>query len=454
MNIHFIAIGGAVMHNLAIVLRRKGHTVTGSDDKIVDPARGNLEKEGILPQSLGFYAERINPQLDAVILGMHAREDNPELLRAKDLGIKIFSFPEYLYEVSKDKQRVVIAGSHGKTTITSMVMHVLKENNFDFDYMVGAKVKGFDTSVKLTEDAPLIILEGDEYLASPINRESKFMFYKPHVALITGVAWDHVNVFPDYDEYVQQFEKFAYSVEQWGFLTWFEEDEELKKIFNAYDAKVRTRPYGTHPHTIKGNTTVLKTAAGEVALKVFGEHNLQNISGAKNVCNELGVSDENFYRAISTFEGAANRLQFIGRNESTVIYKDFAHSPSKLKATVNAMKRQFKEEALVAVMELHTFSSLNKDFLEQYSDSMAEADIPVVFYDKETFEQKKMPALEQSFVKNAFNDKRLNIFTDRNSLEAFLLKQEWKNTNLLLMTSGNYAGMNIDELAKKILSKP
>jgi UDP-N-acetylmuramate: L-alanyl-gamma-D-glutamyl-meso-diaminopimelate ligase len=454
MNIHFIAIGGAVMHNLAIVLRRKGHTVTGSDDKIVDPARANLEKEGILPQSLGFYAERINPQLDAVILGMHAREDNPELLRSKDLGIKIFSFPEYLYEVSKDKQRVVIAGSHGKTTITSMVMHVLKENNFDFDYMVGAKVKGFDTSVKLTEDAPLIILEGDEYLASPINRESKFMFYKPHVALITGVAWDHVNVFPDYDEYVKQFEKFAYSVEQWGFLTWFEEDEELKKIFNAYDAKVRTRPYGTHPHTIKGNTTVLKTAAGEVALKVFGEHNLQNISGAKNVCNELGVSDENFYRAISSFEGAANRLQFIGRNESTVIYKDFAHSPSKLKATVNAMKRQFKEETLVAVMELHTFSSLNKDFLEQYSDSMTEADIPVVFYDKETFEQKKMPALEQSFVKNAFNDKRLNIFTDRNSLEAFLLKQEWKNTNLLLMTSGNYAGMNIDELAKKILSKP
>jgi UDP-N-acetylmuramate: L-alanyl-gamma-D-glutamyl-meso-diaminopimelate ligase len=280
------------------------------------------------------------------------------------------------------------------------------------------------------------------------------MFYKPHVALITGVAWDHINVFPDYDEYVQQFEKFAYSVEQWGFLTWFEEDEELKKIFNAYDAKVRTRPYGTHPHTIKGNTTVLKTAAGEVSLKVFGEHNLQNISGAKNICNELGVSDENFYRAISSFEGAANRLQFIGRNEHTIIYKDFAHSPSKLKATVNAMKRQFKEEALVAVMELHTFSSLNKDFLEQYSDSMTEADIPVVFYDKETFEQKKMPALEQSFVKNAFNDKRLNIFTDRNSLEAFLLKQEWNNTNLLLMTSGNYAGMNIDELAKKILSKP
>jgi UDP-N-acetylmuramate: L-alanyl-gamma-D-glutamyl-meso-diaminopimelate ligase len=451
MNIHFIAIGGAVMHNLAIVLRRKGHSVTGSDDKIVDPARTNLEKEGILPQSLGFYSENITADLDAVILGMHAREDNPELERAKQLGIRIFSFPEYIYEVAKSKQRVVIAGSHGKTSITSMVMHVLKENSFDFDYMVGAKVQGFDTSVKLTEDAPLIILEGDEYLASPINRESKFMFYKPHAALITGIAWDHVNVFPDYDEYVNQFKKFAYSVEEWGFLTWFEGDEELKKIFNTYDAKVRVRAYDTHPYVIKGNTTVLKTGMGEVSLKVFGEHNLQNIAGAKNICNELGVSDANFYRAISSFEGAANRLQFIGRNEHTVIYKDFAHSPSKLKATVNAMKHQFKEEALVAVMELHTFSSLNKDFLQQYSDSMKEADVPVVFYDKETFAQKKMPELEQSFVKNAFNDNRLNIFTDQKSLKHFLLQRGWSNTNLLLMTSGNYAGMNIDELTKEIL---
>lgn len=452
MKIHFIAIGGAVMHNLAIVLSRKGNTVTGSDDKIVDPARANLEREGILPEAMGFYAEKVTEDVDAVILGMHAREDNPELIRALELGLQIFSFPEYIYEVSKNKQRVVIAGSHGKTSITSMTMHVLKESNYDFDYMVGAKVQGFDTSVKLTEDAPVIILEGDEYLASPLHRESKFMYYKPNIALISGVAWDHVNVFPDYDEYVKQFEKFAYSVEEWGFLTWFEGDEELKKIFNTYDAKVRTRSYTTHPHSIKGNITSLKTDSNEVALKVFGEHNLQNISGAKNICTELGVSDENFYRAISTFEGAANRLQFMGRNEQTVIYKDFAHSPSKLKATVHAMKHQFSKEELVAVMELHTFSSLNKDFLEQYSGSMNDADIPVVFYDKETFVHKKMPVLEESFVKNAFHDERLNIFTDKDSLESFLLKQNWNKRNLLLMTSGNYAGMNLENLTKEILS--
>ncbi len=451
MKIHFIAIGGAVMHNLAIVLRRKGNEVTGSDDKIVDPAKANLEKEGILPQQLGFFEENITPDLDAVILGMHAREDNVELLKAQELGIKVFSFPEYIYEVSKNKQRVVIAGSHGKTTITSMVMHVLKENNYDFDYLVGAKVKGFDTSVKLTENAPIIVLEGDEYLASPINRESKFMFYKPNAALITGIAWDHVNVFPDYDDYVKQFEKFAHSLEPWGFLTWFEEDEELKQIFNSYDAKVRTRAYNTHPHIIKGNITYLQTDFGEFPLKVFGEHNLQNIAGAKNICNEIGVFDEDFYKAISTFEGAANRLQFVGRNSKTVIYKDFAHSPSKLKATVHAMKQQFKEQTLVAVMELHTFSSLNKDFLEQYAGSMHQADIPVVFYDKETFEQKKMPVLKEAFVKEAFRNERLNIFTDKESLQAFLLKQDWNNKNLLLMTSGNYAGMNIEELSKQIL---
>jgi len=451
MRIHFIAIGGAVMHNLAIVLSRKGNHVTGSDDKIIDPAKSNLEKEGILPARMGFYADNISSDIEAVILGMHAREDNSELLKAQELGLRIYSFPEYLYEVSKNKQRVVIAGSHGKTSITSMVMHVLKENDFNFDYMVGAKVKGFDTSVKITEDAPIIVLEGDEYLASTIHRESKFMFYKPNVALISGVAWDHINVFPDYDEYVEQFKKFAYSLEPWGFLTWFEDDEELKQIFNTYDAKVRARSYNTHQHIIRGNTTYLQTGFGEFALKIFGEHNLQNISGAKNICNELGVFDEDFYKAISTFEGAANRLQFVGKNENTVIYKDFAHSPSKLKATVNAMSRQFKGDKLVAVMELHTFSSLNKDFLEQYAGSMIEADIPVVFYDKETFEHKKMPLLEESFVRDAFKNDGLNIFTDKESLYRFLINQNWQRKNLLLMSSGNFGGLDIDALAKEVL---
>ncbi len=365
MKFHFIAIGGAVMHNLAIVLKRKGNVVTGSDDKIDDPAKTNLYKDGILPTRIGFYADNVTPDIDAIILGMHARADNPELLKAQELGLKIYSFPEYLYEFSKNKQRVVIAGSHGKTSITAMVMHVLKENDFSFDYMVGAKVNGFDTSVKLS-DAPIIVLEGDEYLASAIEREPKFMFYKPNAALISGVAWDHINVFPEYESYVEQFKKFAYSMQEWGFLTWFEDDEELKKIFNTYDAKVRTRPYNTHPHKIRGNVTFLQTDFGEIPLRIFGDHNLQNIAGARNLCNELGVFDEDFYRAISTFEGAANRLQFVGRNNDTAIYKDFAHSPSKVKATVKAMKQQFDGAALVAVFELHTFSSLNKEFLTQY----------------------------------------------------------------------------------------
>ena len=410
MRIHFIAIGGAVMHNLAIVLHRKGNAVTGSDDHIVDPAKKNLEAEGILPAEEGFFEEKITADIDAIILGMHARIDNPELKKAQSLGLKIYSFPQYLYEVSKDKKRVVIAGSHGKTTITAMVMHVLKENKYDFDYMVGAKVKGFETGVKITESAPLIILEGDEYLASPISREPKFLFYKPHIALISGIAWDHVNVFPDYNEYVQQFRKFANSVEPHGLLTWYSGDEELKKIFAGFKADARVVPYSTPPFVIRNNVTYLQSPEGEFPLKVFGEHNLQNIAGAKNICNELGVSNTDFYRAISIFTGAANRLQFIAGNEHTVIFRDFAHSPSKLKATTGAMKKQFANRKLVAVMELHTFSSLNKEFLSQYAGSMDEADLPVVFFDKETFEHKKMPVFEESFVRNAFKNSRIKYF--------------------------------------------
>ena len=453
MKIHFIAIGGAVMHNLAIALKRKGHQVTGSDDKIVDPAKTNLSNEVIMPANIGFDANNITEDLDAVILGMHARENNPELLKAQELGIKIYSFPEYIYEVSKNKQRVVIAGSHGKTTITSMVMHVLKGTGYDFDYLVGAKVKGFDTSVKITENAPIIILEGDEYLASPINRESKFLFYKPNAALISGIAWDHINVFPEYEGYVEQFRKFAYSVEEWGFLTWYKEDEELKRIFNAFDAKVRTRPYDTHPHVVKNNKTYLMTDFGEIGILVFGQHNLQNISGAKYICNEIGVFDEDFYRAIATFEGAANRLQLQGKNEQTTIYKDFAHSPSKLAATTKAMKQQFAQQHLIAVMELHTFSSLNKEFLNQYAGSMNQADTPVVFLDKETFAHKNMDLFDETLVREAFDNDKLKVITDREVLKSFLINQSWSGKNLLLMTSGNFSGLNLDELTTQILNQ-
>lgn len=453
MRIHFIAIGGAVMHNLAIVLKRKGNEVTGTDDKITDPAKTSLEREGLYPKTIGFNADNITPDIDAVILGMHAREDNPELLKAQELGIKIYSFPEYIYEVSKNKQRVVIAGSHGKTTITSMIMHVLKETGMDFDYLVGAKVKGFDTSVKITEDAPIIVIEGDEYLASPIHRQPKFMFYKPNAALISGIAWDHINVFPHYDDYVSQFEKFAYTVQEWGFLTWFRHDEELKRIFNRFDAKVRTRPYDTHPAVIRNNITYLQTEFGDIPLKIFGEHNLQNISGAKNICNELGVFNEDFYRAIATFEGAANRLQLVGSKDGTTIYKDFAHSPSKLKATVSAMKKQFKNSRLIAVMELHTFSSLNENFLHEYRGTMDEADVPVVYYDAETFAHKKMKVLKPETVKTAFANPRLQVFTDKTALEQFLLSQSRNNANLLFMTSGNFSGMDLEALSHQILNQ-
>lgn len=451
MKIHFIAVGGAIMHNLAIALKRKGNIVTGSDDKIADPALTNLSKEGIMPEQIGFFSERITADLDAVILGMHARIDNPELLKAQELGLKIYSFPEYIYEVAKDKLRIVIAGSHGKTTITSMVMHVLQQCGKNIDYMVGAKVKGFDTSVKLTEDASIIVLEGDEYLASPIHLESKFMFYKPHVALITGVAWDHINVFLVYEGYVNQFKKFAESVEAGGAITYYREDAELKKIFAEYKGSAKVLPYTQPEYFTKGHSTFILSEGKEYEMSVFGAHNMQNIEGARIVCNEVGISNEDFMIAISSFEGAANRLQFLGKNEETVIYKDFAHSPSKLKATVKAMREQFADRQLVAVMELHTFSSLNKDFLSEYNNSMDAADEAIVFIDKEAMLLKRMPDLNESLIRESFGRNDLQIFTEKEQLIQYLLSTNWKNKNLLLMTSGQFGGMKVEEVRDEIL---
>ncbi|HEY0261486.1 MAG TPA: Mur ligase family protein, partial [Chitinophagales bacterium] len=365
MRIHFIAIGGAIMHNMAIVLKRQGNIVTGSDDKIADPAKTNLEKEGLLPEKIGFFTEKITPDIDAIILGMHAHDDNPELKKAQELNLKIYSFPHFIYEIAKNKKRVVIAGSHGKTTITSMVMHVLKERNFEFDYLVGAAVKGFDTAVKLSDDAPIIILEGDEYLASPLHKESKFMFYHPHVALISGIAWDHINVFPVYEGYVNQFAKFADTVSE--DLVYYAGDEEIQKIVTNYKGSAKLHLYETPDFSVENEQTIIHSGKN-YALKIFGEHNLQNLEGARLVCESLGVSKDDFYTAIQTFEGAANRLQKLAENNETFIYKDFAHSPSKLKATVKAARLQYTSRKIVAVMELHTYSSLNKDFLKEYHD--------------------------------------------------------------------------------------
>lgn len=451
MNVHFIAVGGAVMHSLAIALKRQGYHVSGSDDNIADPARTNLAREGILPDAEGFFPDKITPALDAVILGMHARIDNPELLRAQELKIPIYSFPHYIYEVSKNKKRIVIAGSHGKTTITSMVMHVLHSNGLDIDYMVGARVKGFDTGVRLSQNAPVIVIEGDEYLASPIERESKFMFYHPHIALITGVAWDHINVFPVYEDYVNQFRKFANSVEEGGAISYYSGDKELQKIFSGYSGGAKVIPYTTSKYEVRDNKTYVITKDGEYPMIIFGTHNMQNMEGARTVCREVGISDHQFYSAMTTFEGAANRLEKLGENAQTVIYKDFAHSPSKLQATVNAMKEQYPNRKLTAVMELHTFSSLNKDFLQQYHGGMDRADTALVFINHEAMKLKQMPPLDPQLIIHAFGRGDMKVFSSKEELQSFLLAQNWKENNLLLMTSGQFGGMDIAGLVKQIL---
>lgn len=450
MRIHFIAIGGAIMHNMAIVLKRQGHDVTGSDDKIADPAKTNLEKEGLHPEKIGFFSEKITPDIDAIILGMHAHDDNPELKEAQKLGLKIYSFPHFIYEIAKEKKRIVIAGSHGKTSITSMVMHVLRERCFSFDYLVGAAVKGFDTAVKLTDDAPLIILEGDEYLASPLHKESKFMFYAPHVALISGIAWDHINVFPVYEGYVNQFAKFADTVSE--NLVYYEGDDEIKKIVQNYSGCAKLHPYKTPDFSVKNEQTIVHSDK-DYTLKIFGEHNLQNIEGARLVCASLGVTKDDFYTAIQTFEGAANRLQKLVESEETIVYKDFAHSPSKLKATVNAARLQYASRKIIAVMELHTYSSLNKDFLKEYSGAMNDADVAVVYVDKEALALKRMPPLDVELVRKSFNKAGLTVLQTPAELERFLVSQSYKNTVLLLMTSGVFGGLHISSLSERIVGQ-
>jgi UDP-N-acetylmuramate: L-alanyl-gamma-D-glutamyl-meso-diaminopimelate ligase len=451
MRIHFIAIGGAIMHHLAMALQKQGHSVSGSDDKIADPAKTNLANAGILPDSIGFFEEKITSDIDAIILGMHARIDNIELLKAQRLGIKIYSFPHFIYEFAKEKKRVVIAGSHGKTSITSMVMHVLKKRGFDFDYMVGAAVQGFDSAVKLSTDAPIIILEGDEYLASPLHLESKFMFYAPQIALISGIAWDHINVFPVYEGYVNQFAKLMDIVEET--IVYFKHDNELPKLVEKYKGKATLKGYENPSYAVLEEKTYIQDSEHKYAMSVFGEHNLQNIEGARLVCESLGVKKEDFYIAIADFSGAANRLQKLGENDKTVIYKDFAHSPSKLKATVDATRLQFKNRTIIAVMELHTFSSLNKDFWQEYAGSMDASDTAIVYIDEETLALKKMPPIDKNEVIASFKKDGLQVLQNKTELANFLLSQNYENAVLLLMTSGTFGGLDITNTTNEILAK-
>lgn len=449
--IHFISIGGSVMHNLAIELHRKGYTITGSDDEIYEPSRGRLANFNLLPAVMGWFPEKITAELDAVILGMHARADNPELKAAQELGIKVYSYPEYIFERSQDKQRVVIAGSHGKTTITSMILHVLQANNRVFNYLVGAQIEGFDYMVKLADEAPLVVIEGDEYFTSPLDRTPKFMHYQPHIALISGIAWDHYNVFPTWEAYVKQFELLADSIPKAGTIIYDESDDMLNVIGQKERPDVVNMPYLAHPYRVDAGGTVLLTPDGEVPVLVFGEHNMKNISGAKVVCEKLGITDEQFYAAIPSFKGAAKRLELLGSNDTVSIYRDFAHAPSKVEATTAAVKEQFPDRELIACAELHTFSSLNKVFLKQYRRKLNTADVAVVYYNPLTLEHKRMEPISEEDIRTAFKREDLNIFTSAEDLEAFLKQQNWKNANLLLMSSGTFGELNTEKLVDFIL---
>lgn len=451
MKVHFIAIGGSAMHNLAMALHHKGFEVTGSDDEIFEPSRTRLDKLGLLPQAYGWFPEKINTDIDAIILGMHAREDNPELLRAKELGLEIFSYPEYLYEQTKNKKRVVIGGSHGKTTITSMILHVLKTLKMDFDYMVGANLEGFDTMVSLS-DAPIAIFEGDEYLSSPIDRRPKFHLYHPHVAVISGIAWDHINVFPTFENYVEQFQIFADLVEPDGHFIYFEEDENIQGIAKKLRPDIKGQAYNALPHHVKNGITYLNTPHGEVELSVFGLHNMQNLSVAKAVCEQLGIDDKTFYEVIATFGGAAKRLQILAEKADSTIYLDFAHSPSKLKATTQAVKAQFTDRQLVACMELHTFSSLKADFLPLYKGAMDAADEAIVYFNPEVIAHKRLDPVTADQVKEAFGG-QVTVYTDSKELQKRLKSIVLNNKNLLLMSSGNFSGIDFKEFAKELINK-
>ncbi len=439
------------MHNLAIALHLKGYQVTGSDDEIFDPSKGRLAKYNLLPDSIGWDARRITNDLDAVILGMHAREDNPELKRAQELGLKIYSYPEYIYEQTKNKTRVVIGGSHGKTSITSMILHVLQYHNVDADYMVGAQLEGFECMVKLTESAEVAILEGDEYLSSPIDRRPKFHLYQPDVALLSGIAWDHINVFPTFENYVEQFDIYADKISENGSLIYCELDEEVVGVAERARQDIQKIGYATHDHFIENGITCLRTEIGDVCLEIFGDHNLQNLNGARLVCNQIGVSDDRFYAAIASFKGASKRLEMVRKTSNSVMYKDFAHSPSKLKATTAALKKQFPERELIACMELHTFSSLNKDFLEQYKGSMEAADRALVFFDPHVIEHKRLEPITKDDVADAFGTGNVEVYTDAKRVLSELYALNWESRNLLMMSSGNFNGVDFSELAQELL---
>ena len=450
MRIHFIAIGGSAMHNLAIALHNKGEQVTGSDDEIFDPSRSRLAAKGLLPEQYGWFEDNISSDIDAVILGMHAKQDNIELLRAKALGLTIYSYPEFLYEQSKNKTRVVIGGSHGKTTITSMILHVMHYHDKEVDYMVGAQLEGFDTMVHLTKENDFIVLEGDEYLSSAIDRRPKFHLYKPNIALLSGIAWDHINVFPTFDNYAEQFRIFLSQITHGGAIVYNQEDIEVKQVVETAQNQIKKYPYQTPRHSVENGDTLLDTEDGPMPIEVFGKHNLNNLEGARWICQLMGVQQEDFYEAIATFKGASKRLEKIGQGPTSIAYKDFAHSPSKVRATTQALKSQYPERSLLACLELHTYSSLNPEFLSEYKGTLNGADKAVVFYSPNAVKIKKLDAVSSSQILKAFQREDLVVFTDPAAFQEYLFEQDFTDTSLLLMSSGNYGGLDFEKV-KEIL---
>lgn len=438
------------MHNLALALHDKGEQVTGSDDAIFEPSKSRLKAKGLLPENEGWFPEKITADIDAVILGMHAKADNPELLKAQELGLKIYSYPEFIFEHSKNKTRVVIGGSHGKTTITSMILHVMNYYNVPVDFLVGAQLEGFTNMVHLTKENDFIVIEGDEYLSSPTDLRPKFHLYQPNIALISGIAWDHINVFPTFENYVEQFKIFIDKITNGGILIYNEDDAVVKQIVEEAEKPVRRIPYSLPEYTIDNGVTYLETLDGLMPIEVFGAHNLSNLAGAKWICQNMGIDEAEFYEAIASFKGASKRLEKIAETKTTVAYKDFAHSPSKVKATTEAVKKQYPDKKLVACLELHTYSSLNAEFLTEYQGALDAADTAVVFYSPDAVAIKKLEEVTKEQIEQAFNREGLIVYTNPEEFKSFLVVQDFKDSVLLLMSSGNYGGLNFDEVQQMI----
>ena len=451
MRVHFIAIGGSAMHNLAIALCKKGYQVTGSDDEIFEPAKSRLERYGLLPKTIGWNPDLIDENINAVILGMHAKEDNPELIKAKQLGLKIYSYPEYLYEISSSKIRVVVGGSHGKTSITATILHALQALNVKTDYMVGAMLEGFEVMVKVEDDSKYMVLEGDEYLSSTLDRRPKFHLYKPDIAIINGIAWDHINVFPTFENYVEQFKIFADKIENGGRLIYFDGDENIRNIAANVRNDIKTMPYNGLNFRVENGKTIVLNGDKEYPMLVFGRHNMINMNAAMLACESLGINRDSFLETMQSFKGAAKRLELLASNDTKAIYTDFAHSPSKLKATIEAVKEQYPNRKLVACMELHTFSSLSKNFLEQYKGCMNKADKALVYYNHHAIELKRLDDLSVELVEKAFDKEGLKVTTDSSEFVQFVKQNAEDNTNILIMSSGNFGGVNIKQLAEEVI---